>query len=73
MEMGMTGESTSTAAIAIVCPTCGDVYDTADQVREVLLNSGHCVNLTCLEDLSSEPVHEYFTRSGEGRRTSDWR
>ena len=69
--MGMTGETGTTATFSITCPTCGEVYETADQVWGVLRNSGHCVNLTCLEDLSPEPIHEFFSRNGAGCRAAD--
>lgn len=69
--MGMTGETGNTATLAIVCPSCNEVYDSAEGVREVLRNSGHCVNLTCLEDLSRQPIHEFFPQSGNGSRASD--
>lgn len=37
---------------AITCPTCGDVYDTPQKIREMLSNCGYCVNITCLQDLT---------------------
>lgn len=52
--MGMTGETTT--AIRIVCPSCGERYESPERVTEILRNSGFCVNLTCLQDLSHEPI-----------------
>ena len=52
--MTMTGESS--AAVSIICPSCGECYDSAERVTEILRNSGFCVNLTCLQDLSSAPL-----------------
>jgi len=56
--------STGTTAIhrVVLCPSCGEIYDTRDRVGEILRNSGYCVNLTCLEDLSDQPLSEVFRR-----------
>ena len=65
------GRAGNTQTIAIVCPSCNDVYDTSNGVREVLQNAGHCVNITCLEDLSSQGLYEYLSLSGSGSRAYD--
>ncbi len=66
--MGMTGEKTKTSA-AVVCPSCGEVYDSPDRVAAVLRNSGFCANLTCLHDLSSFPLEDAVGRKRDtGRR-----
>lgn len=49
-------QGTDTAVLAVVCPSCGEVYDTYEAVQRVLRNSGFCMNLTCLEDLTGEPL-----------------
>ncbi|HVR86924.1 MAG TPA: hypothetical protein VMU54_21555 [Planctomycetota bacterium] len=54
--MGMTGEHASSTAVSIVCPSCGETYESPERVGEILRNSGFCVNLTCLQDLTSEPI-----------------
>ena len=68
--MGTTGDIQTAA---IVCPICHDVYDCVEGVREVLLNASHCVNITCLSDLSHLPLYDYFTLHGTGDRASDVR
>ena len=72
--MGMTGESAT--SVSIVCPSCGEKYESPERVMDVLRNSGFCTNLTCLQDLSAEPIdaalrerHETNTR----RRVNDRR
>ena len=40
----------------VVCPTCDEVYDTPDKVAQLMLNVVHCTNLTCLTDLSDQPI-----------------
>jgi hypothetical protein len=67
-----TGEQASNAA-ALVCPSCGDVYDTPERLAEVLRNSGFCANLTCLEDLSRLPIEEVLARIKESPRSADRR
>ncbi|HLY10811.1 MAG TPA: hypothetical protein VKW04_16030 [Planctomycetota bacterium] len=52
--MGMTGDTST--AVRIVCPSCGERYESPERVAEILRNSGFCVNLTCLQDLASEPI-----------------
>jgi hypothetical protein len=72
----MTGDTTSRLAAAMTCPSCGEVYDTPDRVNEILRNSGFCVNLTCLEDLTSLPFEAVLARKKDGntaRRSSDRR
>ena len=71
--MGMTGEKTKTSA-SVVCPSCGEVYDSPDRVSEVLRNSGFCVNLTCLHDLSAQPLEAAIGQKKDtGRSTVDRR
>jgi hypothetical protein len=70
--MGMTGDTTRTA-VSITCPSCGEVYATPDQVADVLRNSGFCTNLTCLQDLSAEPLDAVIRRHEGTRRSSDRR
>ena len=72
--MGMTGESST--AVRILCPSCGERYESPERVMEILRNSGFCVNLTCLQDLTNEPIdavmrarHDTDTR----RRSTDRR
>jgi len=72
--MGMTGESTT--AISIVCSSCGERYESPERVAEILRNSGFCVNLTCLQDLTSEPIDAAMRRRPETdtrRRATDRR
>jgi hypothetical protein len=70
----MTGDTTSRTATAIVCPSCGEAYDSPERVTEILRNSGFCVNLTCLEDLSNFPLEAVLSRKKDGaRRSSDRR
>lgn len=66
--MGMTGEVTSPT---IVCPTCGESYDSPRAVREVLRNSGFCINITCLKDLSHLPLDSALARGRGERRAAD--
>ncbi len=61
------------AAVAYVCPSCGEVYDSRERAQEVLRNSGYCVNITCLEDLSHLPLGALLRREAEGRRRADRR
>ena len=70
--MGMTGDTTKTA-VSIICPSCGEVYDSPDRVGDVLRNSGFCVNLTCLQDLSAEPLEAVIRRQEGTRRATDRR
>ena len=69
--MGMTGDTTKTKAASITCPSCGEVYDSPDRVAEILRNSGFCVNLTCLQDLSTEPLEAVIQRQQGTRRSTD--
>ena len=69
--MGMTGDTTRT--VSITCPSCGEVYDSPDRVGDILRNSGFCVNLTCLHDLSHEPLEAVLARKTDTRRISDRR
>jgi hypothetical protein len=50
----MTGDTST--AVSIICPSCGERYDSAERVTDILRNSGFCVNITCLQDLSSAPL-----------------
>ena len=70
--MGMTGEASDTSVI-IVCPTCGDLYDSPASVRDVLRNTGFCVNITCLTDLSHLPLERVLARERGDRRQADRR
>ena len=71
IEVGTTG-GTETAAF-ILCPSCGGVYDTPELVSDLFRNSGFCLNLTCLEDLTAEPFDAVVSHGGEGRRAADLR
>ena len=68
----MAGDTTSKAP-SVVCPSCGEEYNSPDRVTEILRNSGFCVNLTCLHDLSSEPLEAVLRLKDTRRRTSDRR
>ena len=70
--MPMTGEQAHNAS-ALVCPSCGEVYDTPERVTDVLRNSGFCTNLTCLEDLTRLPFDEVLARVKEAPRNIDRR
>jgi hypothetical protein len=67
--MNATGGSVGTHSgqAFIVCPSCGEVYDTPDRVTDILRNSGFCTNLTCLEDLSRLPFEEALLQAKEDR------
>lgn len=65
--MGMTGEKTGSEAV-IICPSCGEVYNTPERVLDILRNSGFCTNLTCLEDLTKLPFDEVLARIKEQPR-----
>ena len=73
--MGMTGDTTT--AVSIVCPSCGERYESPERVGEILRNSGFCINLTCLQDLSNEPIDAALARpiqkKDTTRRSSDRR
>ena len=71
--MGMTGDTT--ASISIVCPSCGERYESPERIAEILRNSGFCVNMTCLQDLSSEPIDKATRRrkNTDTRRSTDRR
>jgi hypothetical protein len=71
--MGMTGDTTKTKAVAITCPSCGEVYDSPDRVADIFRNSGFCTNLTCLQDLSAEPLDAVLGRQEGTRRSTDRR
>ena len=71
--MGMAGDTTKSRTSSIVCPSCGEVYDSPDRVNEILRNSGFCINLTCLQDLSREPLEAVFVRNSDTRRSTDRR
>ncbi len=47
----------------ISCPTCGETYDSSDKIQQLLINVAHCVNLTCLEDLSDQPINAVLNDS----------
>jgi hypothetical protein len=70
----MTGESTSRQVRAIVCPSCGETYDSPERVTEILRNAGFCINITCLHDLTREPFEAVLAGKKDGaRRSSDRR
>ena len=69
--MGMTGDTTRSKS-AVICPSCGEVYDSPDRVSEILRNTGFCVNLTCLTDLSQQPLEAVLRRT-DTRRSTDRR
>ena len=71
--MAMTGDTTKTRAAVVNCPSCGEVYDSPDRVTEILRNSGFCINLTCLQDLSREPLEAVLHRKDGARRSTDRR
>lgn len=71
--MGETVDCMTTSTPAVVCPSCAEVYDSREQVVDLLRNSGHCVNLTCLEDLTDAPYAALLARFADGRRSSDRR
>ena len=58
------------AAAEIVCSSCGEVYDSPERVTEILRNSGFCVNLTCLQDLTREPFEAILSRKKDTTRRS---
>ena len=68
--MGMTGETTSRTVASIICSSCGEVYDSPERVTEILRNSGFCVNLTCLQDLTREPFEAILSRKKDTTRRS---
>ena len=70
--MGMAGDTTSKAP-SVICPSCGEEYNSPDRVTEILRNSGFCVNLTCLHDLSSEPLEAVLRLKDTRRRAADRR
>ena len=47
---------------SVVCPGCGEAYNSREQIARVLKNSGYCVNLTCLTDLADFPLEQYLSR-----------
>ena len=71
--MGMTGDTST--AVRIVCPSCGERYESPDRVADILRNSGFCTNLTCLNDLTSEPLDAAMAekRKNTTRRSTDRR
>ena len=73
-KMGMTGDTSKRLATAMTCPSCGEVYDSPERVNEILRNSGFCVNLTCLEDLTMLPFDAILSSERKGtRRAGDRR
>lgn len=70
--MGMTGEQTKSEAL-VVCPSCGEIYDTPELALRVLRNSGFCANITCLADLSKFPLDAVLALKGEGKQGRDRR
>ena len=70
--MGMTGEASDTSVI-VVCPTCGELYDSPASARDLLRNMGFCVNITCMSDLSHLPLEAVLAPERGGRRDADRR
>ena len=70
--MGKGGEHL-VASVVLECPSCGEVYDSRDRALEILRNSGYCVNITCLEDLTHLPLGALLARETDGRRSADRR
>ncbi|HEX7902098.1 MAG TPA: hypothetical protein VF950_30340 [Planctomycetota bacterium] len=56
-----------------VCPTCGEIYDSPASVRDLLRNTGFCVNITCLSDLSHLPLEAALAPERGERREADRR
>lgn len=72
--MGMTGDTST--IVRIVCSSCGERYESPERVADILRNSGFCTNLTCLHDLSSEPLDAAMAPRRRGdttRRSTDRR
>jgi len=72
--MGMTGETST--SVRIVCPSCGERYESPERVAEILRNSGFCINLTCLQDLTREPIDAVMAqkrKTDTTRRSTDRR
>ena len=71
--MRMTGSKPSNF-VQIVCPSCSETYDSPERVTDILRNSGFCLNLTCLQDLTHEPLEAALPRQKDtARRSSDRR
>jgi hypothetical protein len=68
--MGMAGDTAKIRVSSIICPSCGEDYDSPDRVTEILRNSGFCVNLTCLHDLSREPLEAVLRLKEPPRRAA---
>ena len=65
--MGMTGTGEHVEIEeAVVCPSCGEVYDSPEAAAAVLRNLRFCVNLTCLQDLWRYPLDAVLARGREG-------
>ena len=71
----MTGNTSSTASVTITCPSCGERYESPERVADILRNAGFCTNITCLHDLTAEPLEDAAKgrRSGNTRRSADRR
>jgi len=69
----MTEHSPAHAVDVVVCPSCGEIYESPEQALAVLLNSGYCVNLTCLQNLSGHPLSAIRSREKSDRRATDLR
>lgn len=67
----MATDTTHSRALSVTCPSCGEVYETAERVGAVLRNAGYCTNITCLEDLTGEPLDQVYSRSRGTRRFAD--
>ena len=63
-----TGEHVQVEEAVVVCPSCGEVYDSPESAAAVVRNLRFCVNLTCLQDLWRFPLDEVLARGREGMR-----
>ncbi len=70
-SLTMAADTTPSRVVSITCPSCGEVYETPERVGSVLRNAGYCVNITCLEDLTGEPLDQVYSRSRGTRRFAD--
>ena len=70
--MNMTGEASDTA-VMIACPSCAELYASAERVRDIIRNSSCCTNITCLADMSHMPLDRVLALERGDHRTSDRR
>jgi hypothetical protein len=71
----MTGEPAGVTSLCITCPSCGERYESPERAADILRNAGFCTNITCLHDLTAEPLEDAAKgrRSGNTRRSADRR